>query len=119
VDKEAETPSEEQTLRGVRKAQLKLAAFYLSRGAERPGAHHLPGHGPRAPARLASLQSELLGDRAKDFWEVTDRGINFDYLDDARKAQLRSSSRGSPREPREAVNSPSGLFWSKLCAASA
>ena len=31
----------------------------------------------------------MLAITSKDFWEVIDRGTNFDYLDDARKAQLR------------------------------
>jgi hypothetical protein len=26
---------------------------------------------------------------SKQFWEVADRGTNFDYIDDARKAKLR------------------------------
>jgi hypothetical protein len=88
VDKEAETSSEEKTLRGVRKAQVKLAAFYLLRGAEREARiiHRDMRH--ERPARLASIRQELLAISSKDFWEVTDRGINFDYLDDARKATL-------------------------------
>ena len=32
---------------------------------------------------------EMLSIVAKDFWEVVDRGTNFDYLDDGRKARLR------------------------------
>jgi hypothetical protein len=31
----------------------------------------------------------MLSVGTKDFWEVVDRGTNFDYLDDARKAELR------------------------------
>jgi hypothetical protein len=88
VDKEAETSSEEKTLRGVRKAQVKLAAFYLLRGARREARiiHRDMRH--ELPARLASIRTELLGISSKDFWEVTDRGVNFDFLDDARKATL-------------------------------
>jgi hypothetical protein len=88
VDKEAESPDDEKTLRGVRKAQLKLAAFYLSRGATAQARTIYGDMRHEQPARLASLKSELLGVDAKDFWEVTDRGINFDYLEDERKAQL-------------------------------
>jgi len=39
--------------------------------------------------RLRSIRDEMLSVGAKDFWEVVDRGTNFDYLDDARKARLR------------------------------
>jgi hypothetical protein len=88
VDKEAETSAEEKTLRGVRKAQVKLAAFYLQRGAEKHARSIFNDMRNEAPARLASIHNEILAISAKDFWEVTDRGINFDYLDDARKASL-------------------------------
>jgi hypothetical protein len=88
VDKEAETSSEERTLRGVRKAQVKLAAYYLLRGAESQARIIFRDMVHELPARLASIRSELLGISAKEFWEVTDRGTNFDYLDDARKATL-------------------------------
>jgi hypothetical protein len=39
--------------------------------------------------RLRSIRDELLRIEAKDFWEVIDRGTNFDYVDAARKAQLK------------------------------
>jgi hypothetical protein len=91
VDKEPEgtaDPDDEKTLRGVRKAQVKLATFYLLRGAEAEARiiHRDMQH--ERPARLASIRAELLGITAKDFWEVTDRGVNFDYLDEARKGKL-------------------------------
>jgi hypothetical protein len=88
VDKEAETSADEKTLRGVRKAQIKLATFYLMRDAEDEARviYHDMRH--ERPARLTSIRNELLAINAKDFWEVTDRGVNFDYLDDARRAQL-------------------------------
>jgi hypothetical protein len=88
VDKEAESPADEKTLRGVRKAQLKLATFYLARGATAQARIIYGDMRHELPARLASLQSELVSVTGKDFWEVTDRGINFDYLEDDRKAQL-------------------------------
>jgi hypothetical protein len=88
VDKEAETSAEEQILRGVRKAQVKLAAFYLLRKAEPQARVIFRDMVHERPARLASIRNELLAIAAKDFWEVTDRGTNFDYLDDARKATL-------------------------------
>ena len=41
------------------------------------------------PERLRSIREELLRVESKDFWEVIDRGTNFDYVDPQRKAQLR------------------------------
>ena len=42
-----------------------------------------------SPERLRSIRDEMLAIDSKDFWEVIDRGTNFDYVDDARKAKLR------------------------------
>jgi hypothetical protein len=90
VDNEthAETPADEKTLRGVRKAQGKLATFYLLRGATAEARVIQQDLAHERPARLASIRSELLDITAQDFWEITDRGVNFDYLDAPRKAKL-------------------------------
>ena len=45
IDEEAETQAEERALRGVRKAQAKLATYYLSTRRGRPRARHLRRHG--------------------------------------------------------------------------
>ena len=50
-----------------------------------------------SPERLRSIREEMLAITAKDFWEVSDRGTNFDYLDDARKEKLREFFRWFPR----------------------
>jgi hypothetical protein len=39
--------------------------------------------------RLRSICDELLRIESKDFWEVIDRGTNFDYVDAGRKAKLK------------------------------
>lgn len=88
VDKEAETTSEEQTLRGVRKAQIRLATFYLVKGAAAHAERIAADMRGEKPERMASIRSELLAVTSKQFWEVTDRGVNFDYLDDVRKQKL-------------------------------
>ena len=88
VDKEPETRAEEQTLRGVRKAQVKLATFYLARGAVEPAQRIAADMRGEKPDRLASIRAELLAVSDREFWEVTDRGVNFDYLDDERKEKL-------------------------------
>jgi hypothetical protein len=88
VDREPETKSDEKALRGVRKAQVKLATYYL--------VHRADGHAQRicddmrseSPERLNSIRTEMLRIHAKDFWEVTDRGVNFDYLDESCRDKL-------------------------------
>jgi hypothetical protein len=89
IDKEPETNADERALRGVRKAQVKLATYYLLRGAEPQARAIFEDMRHESPARLRSIRDEMLSVGTKDFWEVVDRGTNFDYLDDARKAELR------------------------------
>jgi len=88
VDKEAETSAQEQTLRGVRKAQIRLATFYLSKGARANAERISADMRGEKPERLASIRAEFLAVGEKEFWEVTDRGVNFDYLDPSRKEML-------------------------------
>ena len=89
IDKEAETTAEEKALRGVRKAQAKLATFYLLRGEAAHARAIYEDMSQESPERLRSIRDELLAITSKHFWEVVDRGTNFDYIDDARKEKLR------------------------------
>ena len=89
IDKEAETSAEEKALRGVRKAQVKLATYYLLHGHAAHARAIYEDMAEEAPERLRSIRDELLAVTSKDFWEVVDRGTNFDYIDDARKEKLR------------------------------
>jgi hypothetical protein len=91
VDKEAESQAQEKTLRGVRKAQSKLASFYLAAGdgGVRFAREIYEDMKDEQPDRLRSICDELLRIESKDYWEVIDRGTNFDYVDEARKAQLK------------------------------
>lgn len=88
VDKEAESSADEKALRGVRKAQVKLATYYLVHGAQANAQRICDDMRDETPERLASIRAEMLRIHQKDFWEVTDRGVNFDYLDDARREKL-------------------------------
>jgi hypothetical protein len=89
IDKEPETTADERALRGVRKAQAKLATHYLVRGMETRARAIWQDMALESPERLRSIRDEMLAITAKDFWEVVDRGTNFDYLDAARKDRLR------------------------------
>jgi hypothetical protein len=40
------------------------------------------------PARLDSIRGELLAIRSSEFWEISDRGANFDYLPPKRKRRM-------------------------------
>ncbi len=89
VDKESEEPHEhEASLRGVRKAQVKLATYYLVRGATDLAREVFRDMEGEVPGRLVSIKQELLQIESKEYWEVIDRGANFDYLEPARRAKL-------------------------------
>jgi hypothetical protein len=88
VDKEAESAEQEVTLRGVRKAQVKLATYYLLKGADDLAREIHSDMAGEKPDRLRSIRDELMGITTKGFWEIIDRGSNFDYLEPARKRHL-------------------------------
>ncbi len=88
VDEHAETKEQEKTLRGVRRAQVKLATTYLMRGAEDYAREIQVDMGDEPPARLHSIWQELRSLDTREFWEVNDRGTNFDYLSPDQKEQL-------------------------------
>ena len=89
IDKEAETKAEERALRGVRKAQAKLASYYLLHGQVARARRIYDDMASESAERLRSIRDEMLSITSKDFWEVVDRGTNFDYLSEERKQKLR------------------------------
>ncbi|MCJ2544333.1 DUF2254 family protein [Thermostichus vulcanus] len=80
LDQDPESEQQESTLRGIRKTQVRLAAYFLSCGREDLAKliyldmHHEP------LVRLQIIRQELQSTTA-EFWEFTDRGENFYYLD--------------------------------------
>jgi hypothetical protein len=88
VDKEAEAEVQEESLRGVRKAQIKLATYFLLSGEEELAREIYLDMKDERPDRLRSIRAELLAIDSKDFWEIIDRGENFDYLVPERKEQM-------------------------------
>jgi hypothetical protein len=88
VDKESEGAVQEQSLRGVRKAQVKLATFFLMRNDEQRARQVFLDMASEDSNRLASIRDELFGVQASEYWEIIDRGNNFDYLPEERKRYL-------------------------------
>lgn len=88
VDDSAQSGGSEATLRGVRRAQVKLACTYLLHASE-SFARRIQADMRNEPAeRLRGIWQELAALRTREFWEVNDRGSNFDYLSDDQKLQL-------------------------------
>lgn len=88
VDERAETKEQEKTLRGVRRAQVKLATTYLVKEQEGCARRIASDMQSEPPERLASIWNELRTLDTREFWEVNDRGSNFDYLTPEQKLQL-------------------------------
>lgn len=88
VDKEGEGATREASLKGVRKAQVKLATYYLLRGDAASAREVFRDMRHEQPARLAAIRDEMLSIGSPYFWEITDRGTNFDYIPPDRKQRL-------------------------------
>lgn len=88
LDQPLRRSSDEPALLGVRKAQVKLATFYLANaqiGKARLICDDMR-HEPRE--RLAAIRSALEIVTNKDFWEIIDRGRNFEYMPDTQRRTL-------------------------------
>ena len=88
VDKESEGEVQEASLRGVRKAQVKLATYYLLQQDTERARLVYEDMAAEDPQRLASIRDELFAVHSPEYWEINDRGANFDYLSPRRKAKL-------------------------------
>lgn len=88
IDRPTEERAQEQGLRGVRKAQAKLASYYLSVGEERKARLIHDDMATEPATRLRGIRDELMRVESKDFWEIIDRGRNFEYLPKAQRLAL-------------------------------
>jgi hypothetical protein len=88
LDRPLRVRSQEGALLGVRKAQVKLAAYYLDQG-EREKARLISRDMESEPAdRLIAIRHALERVTSKEFWEITDRGRNFEYMPPTQRAKL-------------------------------
>lgn len=79
---------QEGGLRGVRKAQTKLAVYYISVGEETK-ARIIADDMRNEPSSLRlSVRDELARADSPHFWEIVDRGRNFEYLPENERALL-------------------------------
>jgi hypothetical protein len=88
VDREAHSSEQEERLRGVRRAQIQLATFFLERGDEAAARRIFEDMKHERADRLAAVHRELLTENRTQYWEFTDRGVNFAYLSPARRELL-------------------------------
>ena len=88
LDRPTRGTRQERGLRGVRKAQAKLATYYLAVGEE-PKARLIAEDMLAEPLDLLhSIRDELDGVDSRHFWEIVDRGRNFEFLPPEHREQL-------------------------------
>jgi hypothetical protein len=80
LDRDSHERGQEQGLKGVRKAQVKLAAYYLSAGEAERAEQIRRDMEHESRERLLAIRQELERVTSKDFWEIIDRGRNLEYL---------------------------------------
>ncbi len=90
LDMPASEREKEQGLKGVRKAQVKLAAYYLAAGARDKAEMIRDDMANELPDRLFAMRQELERVTTKDFWEIIDRGRNFEFMPPEQKAAMRT-----------------------------
>jgi hypothetical protein len=88
LDRPLRTSAQESALLGVRKAQVKLAAYYLVKGHEDKARLISRDMQHEPSARLLSIRQTLENVTSKDFWEIIDRGRNFEYMPPGQRASL-------------------------------
>lgn len=81
VDRPPDPGSSDTHLRGVRKAQAQLAAYYISKERYDKVEQIARDMLVEPVDRLQSIKREILNAQ-RQFWEVTDRGVNFDYVEE-------------------------------------
>jgi len=80
LDRPLRIKRQERALLGVRKAQVKLAAYYLSVGHPERALLIARDMREENAERISIIRSELENVAAKDFWEIIDRGRTFEYM---------------------------------------
>ena len=72
----------------LEKRYLMLAGFYMLKN-ERSSADLIKRKLQTAGPRIKDMEAQIMKVDDPDFWEVTDRIINFDYVDEAQKDGIR------------------------------
>lgn len=86
LDQPLQVEKQEQGLLGVRKAQVKLAAYFLDAGEDKEARLIADDMRDEPSARLLAIREQLARVESKDFWEIIDRGRNFEYMPPRQRA---------------------------------
>ena len=88
VDRKGEVGEDPEKLAGVRRIQIQLATFFLLQDDETRALRIAADLRDEDPKRLAAIRRSLEDERREQYWEFTDRGVNFAYLPPDQRAQL-------------------------------
>jgi len=88
LDQEIRSESNEASLLSVRRAQLQIATFFLEKGDEARARRIVDDMRHEDLERLESVRATLMNEQRPQYWEFTDRGVNFSYLKPARRPYL-------------------------------
>ena len=88
LDQPLRMKKQESGLQGIRKAQIKLACYYLAVGAEERAKKIAADMVGEDRERLNAAREHLVKVETKEFWEIIDRGRNFEYMPPKQKEQL-------------------------------
>lgn len=88
LDEEVRAEEHVDSLLGVRRSQMQLAAFLLERNWPERARRVARDLATERPERLNRLRSGFETDDRQQFWELTDRGLNFAWLAPERRRWL-------------------------------
>jgi hypothetical protein len=88
LDQPLRAKRQEHGLIGIRKAQVKLACYYLQAGAEARARRIADDMREEPPDRLKAIREQLDRVESKDFWEIIDRGRNFEYMPPPQRSRM-------------------------------
>ena len=88
LDQEIRHEGHEASLLGVRRAQLQLAAFFAELQDEPRARRIIDDMKHEKLERLQVIRETLMTEQRPQYWEFTDRGVNFSYLEPALRPHL-------------------------------
>ena len=88
LDQPLRAKRQEAGLQGIRKAQIKLACYYLAAAAEGRARKIAEDMAGEDRDRLKLIREQLSRVESKEFWEIIDRGRNFEYMPPRQREQM-------------------------------
>jgi len=88
LDQEIRDESQEASLLSVRRAQMQLATFFLELNDESRARRIVEDLKDEKIERLEGIRHTLMQEERSQYWEFTDRGVNFSYLEPSLRPYL-------------------------------